>query len=180
MSIPSPPAPSTKNSMESKVPDILTSLDANVGSRNFLGRYVGSIKEPDGLMMLYGAEHPALVVQIGWGESWSRIQKDRTLWFEGSNGGVKILILIHLSNEADQIKGDLELMSFDKGVALTQRKVIWPIPDHKEDPFILLGDIYNNQLPPECDPTTRLSLEMSALRVIALQDLDTMLLTNGS
>ncbi|KAF3926618.1 hypothetical protein AA313_de0208126 [Arthrobotrys entomopaga] len=151
------------------------------GRRDFVDRYAGSIKEPYGLISLYRTIYPSLVIEIGWGEAWSRLEKYRNLWFEGSNGGVKTVILIHLYKdlEEDKVRGDLEFMSFNNGEPFEQRKTIWPIPTDEDDPFILLGDIYGDRLPAGCDPTTRLPLRMSWLRFIGLEELRAMSLTHA-
>jgi len=68
---------------------------------NFIGRYQTSIKEGDLTFVprisptwAIAAEFPSVVLESGWTESPEQLNRDATLWQQGSGGRVRVVVQV--------------------------------------------------------------------------------------
>ncbi|GAD97168.1 hypothetical protein TSTA_041500 [Paecilomyces variotii No. 5] len=86
-------------------------LSAATGSRYFLtgstccslaGDFDGSTKQADASLMEYGAEWPAVILEVGISETTNKLYKDAERWLEGSLGQTKLVILVDVEETDKQ------------------------------------------------------------------------------
>ncbi|PUU77722.1 hypothetical protein B9Z19DRAFT_1193820 [Tuber borchii] len=75
--------------------DIMTGTE----HQNFVGRHVGSFKEPDMAFLPFAgpgrkkyAAFPSVVLESGWNESIARHEEDARVWQEGSGNAVRVML----------------------------------------------------------------------------------------
>ncbi|KAK6503090.1 hypothetical protein TWF481_008124 [Arthrobotrys musiformis] len=144
---------------------------------SFTGPYTYSIKEPDGMIRILGQYWPSVVMEVGWREQLVRLKYDRDLWFRGSQGAVRVVIIVKFSKTATGVKGLLEITTPNlNGEYTVQKRSIWP-ENEEEDPYIFLRDVYGPYRPENCEfaEDFKLPLRMATLRAEArvhLENLD--------
>ncbi|KAK6337090.1 hypothetical protein TWF718_009876 [Orbilia javanica] len=134
----------------------------------FQSPYCGSISEPDGTIWNLNNDFPAIVLEVGWGDDWPKLQEDVHIWFKGSGGQVRVVLVMSFARSDTGLDGFLDVVFVKDGSLETQRKEIWPVPENVEcDPFVTIGELYGSDVPEGYDADTRLPLRLSALRAKA-------------
>ncbi|KAK6356027.1 hypothetical protein TWF718_000401 [Orbilia javanica] len=161
------------DSVDSLEPGVRLEIHLNSACREFYFPYEHAIKQPDGMIKFNTARFPSIVIEVGWNEGWESLHKCRDLWMYGSQGSVRVIILINFAETRRDVKGVLEVTSVRDGTLVAQRATIWPTPTEKEKKiFILLEELYGSYLPKDFDPKLRLELDVSDLRVRAKTQLE--------
>ncbi|KAK6359006.1 hypothetical protein TWF696_000178 [Orbilia brochopaga] len=132
----------------------------------FLGEFAGTIKQPSYCVVPVGAIFPTLVIESGLKESYTDLCRDKDIWFKGSGGAVKVVMLIKAEQIDDKIIAFLEIWRAGSPTA----KRIHLLPDlggvnEEEDPFLTLGELYGDTEPPsDCSRNQELRLSLYRIR----------------
>ncbi|KAE8340327.1 hypothetical protein BDV24DRAFT_164535 [Aspergillus arachidicola] len=103
-------------------------LDVGIGTRfdGFIGAYTSSSKEPDLFIRPDTHNHPLIVIESGWSESWPRLHADKSLWLDGTSE-VNVVILLKWSKLThNRVKATAEI--WRRGGAM-YNKAIFPAPN---------------------------------------------------
>ena len=59
--------------------------------------------------------YPSVVLESGWSESWTQLCNDRKIWSEGTDFGVKLIILVKMfrQNNVGAMRAKVEITSYD-------------------------------------------------------------------
>ncbi|PWY64070.1 hypothetical protein BO70DRAFT_325566 [Aspergillus heteromorphus CBS 117.55] len=146
-------------------------LSIGVGTtfRDFTGRYIGSVKQPDLYMRAGGTAPPAMIIESGWAESFPLLRADKELWMIGKPL-VEMVILLKWTRQArGRVKGDIEVWRRDgRGGLEVEEKAIFPEPSHPNDRIeFTKHQIYKSSATRTQNPTQILSLDLNKLRKMA-------------
>ncbi|PUU78626.1 hypothetical protein B9Z19DRAFT_1126485 [Tuber borchii] len=145
---------------------------------NFVGEYVGSVKEADftfipriGHRRQQSAAYPSVVLESGWHESSTRLLADSKLWQEGSAGAVRVVLQVKFyePDNQNEMRLVLSISRTVPGGGPTQHdhyaSPIFPAPPQRQDnPSISLDEFYAGACPPKIDPATAIPLDLELLR----------------
>ncbi|KAG0640275.1 hypothetical protein HOY80DRAFT_1042247 [Tuber brumale] len=102
----------------------------------FVGTFANSKKTPD---LCYSprvdgvkSEFPTIVLEAGWSESQAQLERDCQLWFEGSAGAVKVVLLFKLfePNIFNEIKATLNVCRVVAGAIVLDTLACSSLPYH--------------------------------------------------
>ncbi|CAL5868616.1 uncharacterized protein PFLUO_LOCUS2843 [Penicillium psychrofluorescens] len=144
---------------------ILPQPDTTLSFTN--GLYRSFRKEPDALLHTPSQPFPNLVAEVGWSESYNDQLDDMNRLLIGSNGAIKIGILVKWTKHANNsVSGVLELHRNDRQGTprCTQTEIIFPMPagDPPQPLDIRRCDLYPVQSPR--NPNENFPLVISRLR----------------
>ncbi|KAK6497673.1 hypothetical protein TWF481_012078 [Arthrobotrys musiformis] len=141
--------------------------------RNFASTtHSSTIKTPNYCMMPWTSIFPSLVVETGYTQPATDLERDKEIWKTATNGETKIVIITKFSpTPRNTVMGVIGFHRINGvgGVNTCSKYTIFPPPVTKTEQsyHISLGEVYSGTCPEGIDADTELTLSISELRDIS-------------
>ncbi|KAG0638481.1 hypothetical protein HOY80DRAFT_1047444 [Tuber brumale] len=140
---------------------------------NFMGQYTGSMKEADLTFVplvspnwTTDAEFPSVVLESGWSEGAEQLNRDATLWQQGSGGQVRVVIQVKFFPRSENRIG-ARLWINRANPYGNSSEICPPGNDVGGSPAITFHEFFAGDCPPGIDPEGYVVLDLDRLRVKA-------------
>ncbi|EPS40177.1 hypothetical protein H072_5982 [Dactylellina haptotyla CBS 200.50] len=144
--------------------------------RGFTAPHDKTTKTLNICLMPWTSLFPSIVVETGYTQPATDLERDKDIWKTSTNGETKVVIITKFSktprNTVSCVLG-IHRVNGTGGLGACSKYTIFPAPQSKAEQIyhISLGELYGGECPPGVDADTELPLNITELRNICRQAL---------